>query len=67
MSQYNSAAEGDLHSFHTPWTPMTRSTAEATGGNMQLPGGGEALKRCTGNEEFRHYARAAAKVSDTTV
>lgn len=41
MSQYNSAAEGNLHSFHTPWAPMTGSRAEATGGNMQLPGGGE--------------------------
>lgn len=46
MSQCNSAAEGDLHSFHSPWTPMTRSRAEATGSNMQLPGDGEALNRC---------------------
>lgn len=51
MSQYNLAGEGDLHSFPTPRTPMTRSTAEATGGNTQLPGGREALKRCTGNRD----------------
>lgn len=62
MSQYNSAAEGDLHSFHTPWTPMTRSRAEATGGSMQLPGGGETLNRCPGNGDSWHYARAAGKL-----
>lgn len=64
MSQYNSAAEGDLHSFHSPWTPVTRSRDEATGSNMQLPGGGEALKRCIENGDSRHYTRAAGKLGD---
>lgn len=39
MSQYDSAAEGDLHSFHIAWVPVTtRSIAEGTGSSTQLSG-----------------------------
>lgn len=54
MSLYNTAAEGNLHTFHTPRTPMTRSGAGATGG---APWGGEALK-------YWEWAQAASKLGD---